>query len=486
MISLLGMPFGSLTAACRDQNWMLQVCDLGGIYTLSFPIAMVQGLVADFFLRRSYPPPAGRTKYAPVVSVFAAWAAVAIYGQLRLHQIEAGMKPGPRVAVIQPDVVYVRDSAHSYDPGLLLSKMKQLSEQAAQEGEAPDLFLWPEGISSFPLHNRELFETPHDSRMVQDSQQWDQTRSGMAQSEKEFSIWARELGAPLIVGMNVSLPTAAGESRPFRTYNSAEIYDPEIGQSSGRQFKMRLYPGGEYFPWSDTWVDRTLAQLGILPSVFGVGNRFEPGEKRQLFRLGSAPEISNYAISICSEILSPEGSGVFLPRTGGEKPFDFLVNIANEGTFLRNSAQIHQFAYLRFRAIEARVGIARSSNTGISGFVSPTGEVYDLVTNQDGQARTGLGAPELPLIADLMAFREANEESFKTDANKRAELHRRIAEIQTLRDEAGVEGFSVSRLYTYPGLTLYQRLGDWLGISMLTAFGAMSVASCRMRRHRGS
>jgi apolipoprotein N-acyltransferase len=48
-----------------------------------------------------------------------------------------------------------------------------------------------------------------------------------------------------------------------------------------------------------------------------------------------------------------------------------------------------------FRAVEARVGIARSCNTSISGFVKPTGEMYGEVVNARGQSWTGMGAPEL-------------------------------------------------------------------------------------------
>ena len=460
MIGLLGVPFGSLAGACREQTWMLQVCDLGGIYTLSFPIAMVQGLIADFFLRHHYPKVSGKKKHLPLATLTAVWIAVATYGQVRPAQIEAGMKEGPRVAVIQPDVVYVLNSVQSYDPHLLLSRLKQLSEQATQAGDPPELFVWPEGISSFPLRNRELIEAPAVPEFE---------RRKMARYENEFSKWAGSLKAPLIVGMDVVLPT---EDQSFRYYNAAQIYDPDKGQSTKRQFKMRLYPGGEYFPWAGTWIDQALSEKKVLPSIFGIKDTYEPGTKREVFRVAQ----SRYAISTCSEILSPVSSGVFLLSSDEKKPFDFLINIANEGTFLRNEAQIHQFAYLPFRAIEARVGIARSSNTGISGFVSPTGKVYSLITNQDGQARTGLGAPELPLINELISYRQENEKDFATDLNKRTELNRRIAEVQNLREKAGIEGFSVDRVYTYPKMTIYQRFGDWLAVSTLIGLCLMWVS----------
>lgn len=460
MIGLLGVPFGSLAGACREQNWMLQVCDLGGIYTLSVPIAMVQGWIAEVFLTRSF-------RWSSLVSVACAWVAVALYGHFRSAHIESEMVPGPRVAVIQPDVVHVLHSPHGYDPDLILKKLKDLTEQAAGSGDAPDLFVWPEGISSFPLFNREFIEAPHDLRTGISAEEWNQAKRERRSFEKGFTNWVREIEAPLIVGMDSYLPAAAGEAVPFLRYNSARIYDPEIEGREEGQFKMRLYPGGEYFPWAGSWLDRKLGERKVLPSVFGVPNKFEPGRERKIFELKE----TRYAISICSEILVPKSTGVFHPARDGKKPFEFLVNIANEGPFLRNEAQVHQFAYLPFRAIEARVGIARSSNTGMSGFVSPTGKIYDLVTNHRGEARSGLGAPELPLIDELMNYRRTHEGELGTDPEKRKEVNRRIQEIQDLRKVAGIEGFSVAQVYLYPHRTLYQRWGDWLGVSGLTVFG---------------
>jgi len=58
---------------------------------------------------------------------------------------------------------------------------------------------------------------------------------------------------------------------------------------------------------------------------------------------------------------------------------DFLLNISNDGWFGRNHQQPQHLSTCVFRAVENRVGIARSVNTGISAFIDPSGRVHDQV-----------------------------------------------------------------------------------------------------------
>jgi apolipoprotein N-acyltransferase len=74
----------------------------------------------------------------------------------------------------------------------------------------------------------------------------------------------------------------------------------------------------------------------------------------------------------------------------GSKRVDFLVNLSNDGWF-EGSAEVdmHQ-AIACFRAVENRVGLVRSTNTGISAFIDPSGRVGTKVL-VDGRDRLVAG-----------------------------------------------------------------------------------------------
>ena len=54
---------------------------------------------------------------------------------------------------------------------------------------------------------------------------------------------------------------------------------------------------------------------------------------------------------------------------------DLLVNITNDAWFGRTGAPYQHFSMAAIRAVENRRTLVRAANTGISGFVDPTGRV---------------------------------------------------------------------------------------------------------------
>ncbi|MFR9660856.1 MAG: nitrilase-related carbon-nitrogen hydrolase, partial [Rikenellaceae bacterium] len=56
---------------------------------------------------------------------------------------------------------------------------------------------------------------------------------------------------------------------------------------------------------------------------------------------------------------------------------EFMTIISNDGWWRDTPGHRHLFSMSALRAIESRRAIARSANTGISGFISSRGEIID-------------------------------------------------------------------------------------------------------------
>jgi apolipoprotein N-acyltransferase len=56
---------------------------------------------------------------------------------------------------------------------------------------------------------------------------------------------------------------------------------------------------------------------------------------------------------------------------------NLLVNLTNDAWYGRSSAPYQHFSKSVFRAVENRRALVRSANTGISGFIQPTGKVME-------------------------------------------------------------------------------------------------------------
>jgi apolipoprotein N-acyltransferase len=475
LLGPLGVPTGLLALPFHKQLWMIQIADLGGIYLVSFAIASVNGALADVVL--------GGWKRArfSVAGVAAGWIAIASYGAFRLHESQQTMRPGPVIGVVQSDIPMTGGIENGFDSHLFLQEMLALSDQSAATRPPPQLIVWPETMAVVPRLNSEWLRR-EDVESLPASREFEQA----------LREWTTGADVPLLVGTRATVPRR-NDPKVWEVYNSAIRFDPGVGQSAQRQDKQRLFPLGESIPLAGTFIntllDRWVASHGSVPSS---GVWYTRGEQRHVFELPATAATStplHYTISMCIELCYAESCGTFLKNAHGGKAADFFVNMSNDGIFQRNRAQVLHASMSPFRAVEARAGIARSSNTGISGFVKPTGEMYGEVVNARGEAWTGMGAPELPRIAALVKFRREHAAELATDPALAAHVTSEIAAIEELRRAAGVSGQSTQHVYVDSRRTFYSRVGDvfprvlvvFTGSGLLALFGQTARRALRPR-----
>ena len=77
-----------------------------------------------------------------------------------------------------------------------------------------------------------------------------------------------------------------------------------------------------------------------------------------------------------------------------------LTIITNDGWWHDTPGYKQHFSYARLRAVEMRRSVARSANTGISGFISPRGDVLDLL----GWAQRGAISHKLTLNNEITFY----------------------------------------------------------------------------------
>ena len=121
-----------------------------------------------------------------------------------------------------------------------------------------------------------------------------------------------------------------------------------------------LVPFGEYVP-----LKKWLPFVGKM--VEGVGD-FGTGEK------GRTLKWKNFRIGvlICYEVIFPP-----ISRAMVQNHASILINLTNDAWYGKSSAPYQHFSMAIFRAVENRRSLVRAANTGISGFIDPSGKVLE-------------------------------------------------------------------------------------------------------------
>lgn len=343
-------------AALFDWTVLIQAADLVGAQGLTVLWMIPCGLLVEgarVLLDRNAPQsmavPGHRSLLLGSAASLVVVVGLVTYGMVRGATVES--HPGPRVAIVQPSL------DHAYD----LTRQVVLQQQRMTANWVPpgssDLVVWPENAILAPYER-----TPEYQEVV---------------------AWlARSRQAPLLLGAQGFSPDGT------RPSNTAFLVN-EQGEIAADYHKVVLFPFTERYVFPGLanvwpWLHERLIGLTLL-AWRDAPNGWGPDEPEVITaELGGEP----YRIwtPICYETAYTR-----LGRKARQQGADFFVNLTSTGWMGWAPANSMLGASV-MRAVEARVGVVRAANTGVSGFISPIGTIDEvLMGKQHGRPQLDAG-----------------------------------------------------------------------------------------------
>ncbi|NLX58952.1 MAG: apolipoprotein N-acyltransferase [Phycisphaerae bacterium] len=407
---LTGFPWLLIGHSQAASPTLLQIVDLTGVYGLSALAAATAGLAVDTVTRPLFLRYGQRMRWSlslkvSVVALAAAWAFVVVYGHYRLRPV--AMADGPLVVVVQPNVPQdIREALIAADaperPLTLTDEaararlledpafadLMALTPQALAEHPDADLVVWPETMTPVPV-NESLLRFDASASQAE-ARAWQLQMRTCWRMIHDLVAGSRRR---LLVGSQVRELDAGGRYGP--RFNRALLFAPDDREftTAATYDKVHLVPFGEYVPFKESapWLYGLL--MGLTPYDYEYD--LTAGEALTRMELGpwrlAAPICFEDAFAgVCRRM-------VYDPR--GDKAADFLVNISNDGWF-PGTVELQQHWDLSVvRAVENRVPVVRSVNTGISGVIDSCGRTVVRVSDAAGHVRSvkGYAAARLEL-----------------------------------------------------------------------------------------
>ncbi len=324
---------------------VIQVVDTLGVNFLGFVMFFTNVSVfylADDLWRRKRP-----TLAAPVISI-AAIALILIYGHLRINEIENFLKTEPRVKISMVQANFDYAEKNLDNESFITEKHRKMS----QELMGADLVIWPETSVQYWFPRDESVYRIKDRTVV------------------PTGHTAHFLIGGISFTRDPALPEDGWDEEDHKKYNTAFLVDPQ-SNILGHYSKTRLFLLGEYFP-------KINEELRFLKKVFPMIGDLTPGEGLRVLEIPG----KNIRIGplICYEDIVAKISGDYV-KIGA----NLLVNLTNDAWFGRSIAPYQHLLLSIPRAVETRRYLVRSTNSGVSAIVSPTGKI---------EGRTGIFTTE--------------------------------------------------------------------------------------------
>jgi len=390
-IAVLGFPWLLLAHTQYQNLTVIQISDLTGAYGVSFVLVMLNGWLTDLLIQPIliWRSTSGTRLPLGSLTTLLVVLGTVIYGSSQRDR--TFFEPGPKVAVVQHDFpMYVDDSPAGATPASVIAdSYLELARKAARQ--KPDLILLPETAMSGYINDEFVNASPTDLDEIRRRRYppsfprniLASTQRFCREAREQFQRLSSETGVPIILGSLAMEWRPAAIPPRVDAFNSAFLFKPGETKPAARYDKIHLVLFGEYVPFRSTY-----------PSVYkwlnartpwgseGIEYSLTAGERYEVFAFDAASKDGRRyraAVPICYEEAMPYIARQFTRgegETAGDKNIDMLLCISNAGWFLHTSELEQHMAAAVFRAVENRIPLARSVNTGASGVIHPNGRIH--------------------------------------------------------------------------------------------------------------
>jgi apolipoprotein N-acyltransferase len=344
---------------------LIQIADIFGAAGISFLVAMVNGLAAELIIAAEEKSIFKTSNFLKVGLVCGALAGAIIYGRYRINESEKYIEAGPLVASVQTNVPQSVKKSHQSSEEIL-DELLQNSNASTKAGA--ELVVWPETMVQAMLDPKILgLLAPSENDRLFDEILREHSKN------TAFVLAGAYGGVPEI--------REDGTIHLAKRYNSAFLYKPDGTAAKEQYSKIHLVAFGEYVPFRKSFP--LLFNLLMKFTPYDYDYTLDAGSEYTVFEMtGKERRVYKFSVMICYEDAVPEIARRFAAEKG-KKKIDWLVNISNDGWFVRfasgkvfPSTELSQHAAICvLRAVENRIAVVRSVNTGISCLIDTVGHI---------------------------------------------------------------------------------------------------------------
>ncbi len=327
---------------------LVQIADVAGVHGITFVLVTFSVLVTAWLPHPT--APAATVRWRMSLIGFLLIGATLGYGYWRMPHVRQAMQQADpfRVTMVQPNIGFDEKGSRDKREAQFIH---QLDLSRATLAQQPDLMIWPETMYPYavPAAETSLFLP--------------------IAKEAPNTYWL--IGA-LVYNR---------QPQHIQRFNAALLVDAE-SRIIDRYDKRKLLAFGEYIPMQ--------RQFPFLRNISPTIGNLTPGTGGVV----TLPNGVRIGPLICYEDILPD-----LARQAVQQGAALLVNLTNNAWFGPTYAPYQHRLLAAFRAIENRVYLIRTTNTGLSSMIDPVGHEHAILpTDQPGVRAHTIQPLRIPTI----------------------------------------------------------------------------------------